>query len=158
MKDKMQSLHLQEMMQQCRRHPEYVLALPFFMLKKKRMKNLAKGDLLLLGHDFLDLFLLKGKEVCARAVLESSGKTLKIKIKSLVKESENTYDSKKYEKILCSFGSLQSRKLETGHKVEISTIDMENVTLFAENQKVAEATLVTVDNEIALEITEVADE
>ena len=50
---------------------------------------------------------------------------------------------------------LQSRKLEVGHKIDIAQLDLEEVTLFTEGKKRAEAKLVKVDDEIAIQIIKV---
>jgi len=155
MKAKMQSLHLQEMMQKHRRHPEYDLVLPTFLLKKKNFSAMKKNDVLLLGLAQLDLSLTQEGTFCAKVILDAQGETMKLKISSLKEESVDTNHSKKYENISCSFGKIQSRQIEVGHKVEISAVDLEHVSLTVEKKKVAEAVLVMVDEEIALKITEV---
>ena len=155
MKAKMQSLHLQEMMQKHRRHPEYDLVLPAFWMKKKNLSAMKKNDVLLLGLAQLDLSLTQEGTFCAKVILDAQGETMKLKISSLKEEGVNTNHSKKYETIVCSFGKIQSRQIEVGHKVEISAVDLEHVSLTVEKKKVAEAVLVMVDEEIALKITEV---
>ena len=155
MKAKMQSLHLQEMMQKHKHHPEYDLVLPTFLLKKKNFASMKKNDLLLIGLNHLDLALYQEGAFCAKVLLDSHGETMKLKIASLEEEPSSTTNSKKYESILSSFGKIQSRQLEVGHKVEISVVDLQHVSLYVKQTEVAKATLVMVDEEIALKITEV---
>lgn len=158
MKGETQSVHLQKMMQQHKRYPEYELALPLFSIKKKNLKKIAEGDVLLLGLDFLDLLLLKEREVCAKLTVESVADSVKLRITSLVEESENTTNSKKYENILSTFATLQIRKLEVGHRVEVPTSEINEIALFSHQRKCFKGLLVTVDDEIAIEITEVLNE
>ena len=155
MKDETQSLHLQKMMKKHKVNPEYTLVLPLMAVKKKSLKKLERGDVLLLGLERLELALMKDDLFCARVGVDSSAGSLKLEIISLDKADVNTNDSKKYEKLFCAFGKLQSRKLEVGHKVEISAKEMETVELFTGEKKLATASLVSVDSEIAIEIKEV---
>lgn len=155
MKGETQSLHLQKMMKKHKVNPEYTLVLPSMAVKKKSLKKLERGDVLLLGLERLELSLMKDDLFCARMVVDSSAGSLKLEIISLDELDVNTSDSKKYEKLFCSFGKLQSRKLEVGHKIEISAKEMETVELFTGEKKLAIAALVSVDNEIAIEIKEV---
>ena len=157
MKAKMQSLQLQEMMQQHKRHPEYDLVLPSFLLKKKKLRTLKANDILLLGLAHLELELHQEGISCAAVDLDSHGETLKVKITKINNTLADTFTAKKYEKITCSFGKIQSRQLEVGHKVEVSVLNMNKVTLYVDNTKIAEAKLVMADEEIALNIIEVND-
>ena len=158
MKGETQSVHLQKMMQQQKRYPEYELALPSFSIKKKNFKKMGQGDVLLLGLDLLDLVLLKEGEVCAELTVEHVADSVKLRISSLAESTVNTNDSKKYENILPIFTTLQIRKLEVGHKVEVPTSEIREITLFNEHEKSFKGLLVTVDDEIAIEIAEVLNE
>ena len=155
MKAKMQSLHLQQMMQKHKRHPEYDLALSPFHLKKKDISALKEDDVLLLGLDNLALCLYKEGTFCANVALDHAEERVKVEIKSLEELSGKVPSSKKYENILATFGKIQSRQMEAGHKIEISMLELQEVTLTVNSKKVAKAALVAVDEEIALKITEV---
>jgi len=155
MKGETQTAHLQKMMQKHKHYPEYDLVLPFFYIKKKNLKGLEAGDILLLGLDVMDLYFAQEGKYCAKVKLENHSETVKICIEALIKEMIVPNDSKKYEKIYCALGRLQCRKLEVGHKVELSAVELNNVELFLAAKKLADAKLVSVDDEIAIEITEV---
>jgi len=155
MKGETQSAHLQKMMHQHKRYPEYELVLPPFSIRKKSLKKMGQGDVLLLGLDFLDLELLKEGETCAKVTVEHVAESTKLRIVSLPETSYNTNDSKKYEKLVAIFTTLQIRKLEVGHKVEIPSVEIGEMALFSGNEKCFKGRLVTVDDEIAIEITEV---
>jgi len=155
MKGETQSVHLQKMMQQHKRYPEYELAFPPFSVKKKSLKKMGQGDVLLLGLDFLDLVLLKEGEVCAKVSVEHVAESTKLRIVSLEETLDNTNDSKKYEKLMAVFATLQIRKLDVGHKVEVPTSEIREIKLFTGGKKCLKGLLVAVDDEIAIEITEV---
>jgi len=155
MKGETQSIHLQKMMQQRKCYPEYALALPLFPIKKKSFKKITKSDVLLVGLDHLDLILLKEGEICAKVAVENVADSTKLRISSLVETSENTIDSKKYKNLLPVFATLQIRKLEVGHKVEIPTVEINETEIFSGHEKCFKGVLVMVDDEIAIEITEV---
>ena len=155
MKGETQTVHLQKMMQKHKRYPEYELALPRFSIKKKSLKKMTQGDVLLLGLDFLDLVLLKEGGICAKVSVEHVAESVKLRIVSLVEISDKPNNSKKYENLLPVFSTLQIRKLEVGHKVEVPTSEINEVTLFSDSEKYGKGLLVTVDDEIAIEITEV---
>jgi len=152
-----QSVRLQQMMQQRKCYPEYALALPLFSIKKKNLKKMDQGDVLLLGFDFLDLVLLKEGEICAKVSVENVADSTRLRISSLEESTVNKYDSKKYENILPIFTTLQIRKLEVAHKVEIPTSEIREITLFNDHEKSFKGLLVMVDDEIAIEITEVCN-
>ncbi len=155
MKGETQSVHLRQMMQRQQHLPEYSLVMPLFALKRKSLKKLESADLLLLGSEQLELYLQKGAALVAKAVVENSGESVKLSIVSLEEVVVNTSDSKKYENIVASFGAVQCRTLEVGHKIELSQTDLQEVTLFTGEVQQAKGLLVTVDDEIAVKITEV---
>jgi hypothetical protein len=159
-KGETQTLHLQKMMQRHKVYPEYTLTLPLFSMKKKALKKLERGEVLLLGLDFLDLMFVKEGKMYAKAVQENVGKSVKIEITSVEETSMDPDDNKKYETVLATLSKVQCRVLEVGHKVEVSMEELTEVDLFLmfeepQSQKFARGTLVTVDDEIAIEITEV---
>ena len=156
MRGKTQSLHLAKMMERHKFYPEYELVLPLLFVKKNKMKKLSKDDVLLLGDDCLNLKLLKDDAFCGNVKIEESSNSRVIKIVDIESYMAITGNSKKYEPLKCSFSFLQSRVFEVGHKIDISSIDLEKVNLFVGNKKVAEGSLVNVDDEIAIEITKVS--
>ena len=155
MRGETQSVRLAEMMQKHKLYPEYELTLPFLLVKKNSLKKLSKGDVLLLGDHNLNLKLLKEDGLLGNVEIEESENSRKIKIVDIQEHSELTTHSKKYETVKCSFSFLQSRSFEVGHKIDISSTDLAKVNLILGNKKLAEAKLVNVDEEIAIEITKV---
>lgn len=155
MRGETQSVHLAEMMQKHKLYPEYELMLPFLLVKKNSLKKISKGDVFLFGDVNLNLKLLEESGSFGNVEIEESRNSRKIKIVNIQNQTELSNHSKKYETLKCSFGFLQSRSFEVGHKIDISSIDLGRVNLFVNTEKLAEGKLVNVDEEIAIEITKV---
>ena len=157
MKVENQALRLEKLMQKHQCHPEYEVCFPPVSVKKSALKKLTAGDLLLLGLERMELQLLSKEDGCAKAVLSSYDKGMTIRITEHLKSPVKHVDSRKYKNLLISLGKLNSRVLEIGHTVETMQIDPEKVLLYAEEKLVAKGRLVTVDDEIAVEIKEVKE-
>jgi hypothetical protein len=156
MRGETQSLHLVKMMQKRKLYPEYELILPCLLVKKNSIKKLSKGDILLVGDDRLNLNLLKDDGSFANVEIEEGENSRKIKIIDIQIYTGLSDHSKKYEIVKCSFDFLQSRTFEVDHKIDISSVNLKKVNLIIKNKKVAEGSLVNVDEEIAIEITKVS--
>ena len=150
MKAETQADHLKKMMQAKNFYPSYELTLPFFSMKRSALTALNVNDVLLVGLIRLELLVLKEKKVCAIAKLDKKG----VEVIEL-KDEAIAVDTKKYETIKSSFGTLQSRKLEVGYRLDTLELDMEEVKLFIEDEKIAKGKLVTVNDELAILITKV---
>jgi len=155
MRGETQALHLAKMMQKHKLYPEYELALSPIQVKKNSLKKLSKGDILLLGLDSLEMILLEEGKTCASVVMNETENSSKIKITQLNKSTTEQSDSKKYQTVKISFGVLQSRKLEVGHKIEIAQLNLQEVSLHVDGKNIAKGSLVNVDEEIAIQIDEV---
>ena len=155
MKAETQANALASLVQKKKHYPEYELILPPFEVKRSNLKKLELGDVLLVGLDTLPLSLLSGSYVCANVQLVHEESIHKLKITNLEKDTLQQEHTKKYETVKCSFGMLQSRKLEVGYKVGIAQLDLQKVSLFVKDKNIAEGRLVKVDDEIAIEITKV---
>jgi len=155
MKSETQFSHLQNKIQKYKCYPEYDLVLAPFNIKKKNLKNLKTGDVLLLGLDILILYFMQKNKICATLKLEKHNTIVKVRIESLNTIDINRENGKKWKKIYCSLDHVQCRKLEVGHTVTLNTEALKFVELFHSDLKIADAKLISVDNEIAIEITEV---
>ncbi len=155
MKGETQAIHLEKMMQKHKLYPEYELALSPIEVKKNSIKKLTKGEVFLLGLDSLNLILIEEGEICANAVIKKSENSSKLKIIQLKRSTIEQGDSKKYETIKISFGMIQVRKLEIGHTIGITSLNLQEVTLVVDDENIAKGSLVNVDEEIALQIDEV---
>ncbi len=155
MRGESQAMRLEKMMQKQHPFPVYELALPLMQIKKKSLKKLSKKDILLLGLSSLELVLLSENKLCAKVMLNISENNSKIEIIEIESNSVDTYDSKKYEILKCSFGKVQSRKLEIGHTLGITALNLNKVDLIIADKNIAKCSLVNVDEEIAIEIEKV---
>jgi len=155
MKAETQANALASLVQKKKHYPEYELILPPFEIKQSSLKKLDVGDVLLVGLETFTLLLVSGSDICAYVKIVTEENMYKLKITNLEKDTLQQEHTKKYEKIKCSFGMLQSRKLEVGYKVSISQLNLQKVRLFVKEKNIAEARLVEVDDEIAIEITKV---
>jgi len=157
MKAETQANSLASLVQKKKKYPEYELALLPFEVKQSKLKKLEVGDVLLVGLGQLELVLFTEVELCANVRMFTDENTQKIKITYLYNDTLKQEHTKKYETVKCSFGRLQSRKLEVGYKVSISQLNLQEVKLFVKDKNIAEGTLVKVDDEIAIQVTKVND-
>ncbi len=155
MKAETQAVHLEKMVQKHKLYPEYELALPLFAAKYSALKKLSEEDILLLGLSMLEFILIFKDNICARAILNESQSSQKIKITSLEKDILKQEDTKKYAYIKCLFTTLQVNKLEVDSKISIAQVDLYSVKLYVQDKYIADGTLVAVDDEIAVKIKEV---
>ena len=154
MRGETQAVHLSKIMQSHKLYPEYELVFPFVKIKKKSVKKMTKNDIVLLGLETFNMCLLSEKNMCANVSLVKEQNSRKLKIISL--ENMNyASKSQKYEILKCSLGMIQSRKIEIGHKIDISSLHLDEVLLSVEEKTIAKGFLVTIDNEIAIQIREV---
>jgi hypothetical protein len=149
-----QANRLEVMMQKHHFYPEYTLSLPPFEMKKSALKALKKGDILLLGLDRLTLVLLDIKGVCAEVMIEDHNSIDRLKIIALCKDPAE-HVSKKYQLVTVSFGEIQSRKLEVGHVIGTMDLNFDDLSIVVEQKKIAQGSLVNVENKIALQINEI---
>ena len=134
---------------------KYELILPLFKVKQSTLKKLKVGDVLLVGLDALRLCLVSGSNIYASAKIVSEKKIYKLKINTLQTYTFAQPYTEKYQKIKCSFGFIQSKKLEIDNNVSIKDINLKKVKIFVEEKNIAEAVLVKINNEIAIEVTKV---
>jgi len=155
MKSETQAFYLAKMMQEHTRYPKYELSLPLVAVRKSKLKKLAVDDVFLLGLDILEFVLMDGENICAKLVLKQMGNMHEIEIYNLYTGSGKQIDSKKYKTLISSFGTVQSKVLEVGHRIDITQFDLKKVDLIVKGMKLAEGSLLTVDEEIAIKIDKV---
>jgi len=155
MKAETQANALASLVQKKKQYSEYELILPLFEVKQSNLEKLNVGDVLLMGLETFILLLVLGSDIYAYVKIVNEENMYKLKIINLKKDTLKQEHTKKYEKVKCSFGMLQSRKLEVGYKVSMNDIHLQKAKLFVKNKNIAEAKLVVVDDEIAIEITKV---
>ena len=155
MKSETQAFHLAKMMQDHTLYPKYELTLPLVTIRSKKIKNLFLNDVLLLGLNVLEFVLMDTERICANVVLKDIENIHELEIINLDEDTLYPIDSKKYEALKLSFGTVQSKVLEVGHTIDITHIDLGKVSLVSEDKKLAEGSLINVDNEIAIKIDKV---
>jgi hypothetical protein len=155
MKSETQAYHLAKMMLEQTRCPRYELTLPLVALHNKKLKKLAVDDVLLLGFDVLEFVLMDGERSCAKLLLTQSEDKHELETTGFPNEPVKQLDSKKYKTLKLSFGTVQSKVLDVGHRIDIAQLDLTKVTLVLEGKTIADGFLVTVDEEIAIQIKKV---
>jgi hypothetical protein len=154
MKGKTQANRLSELMQKKGYLPSYELALPLVTVRSSSMKKLASEDILLLGLHCLECVLMQHDTICANVVLVKENNRHVLEVIEL-KEAVQPYDNKKYENMKISFGMIQSRLISVGHTIDIAQINIGKVALLLNEKKIATASLINVDGEIAVKIDKV---
>ncbi|NOR56550.1 MAG: hypothetical protein GQ531_10110 [Sulfurovum sp.] len=154
-KDETQVDRLTQMMQKQRFIPSYEVLLPLVSLSSKAYGDLALNDVLMLGLEKLELLLVKEGMIYAKAKLLKFGTVLELEIVELSEKPINPSDSKKYEVLKLSFGFVQCKVLEKDSRLRAEQINFKEVSLILKDIKIAEATLVLVDEKIALHIDKV---
>jgi hypothetical protein len=154
MNGKTQANRLSELMQKKGHLPSYELALPLVTVRSSSLKKLASEDVLLLGLKRLECVLIQEGRLCASVVLIKQNKRYVLEVIE-EKEVVKTYESKKYENIKLSFGMIQSRIISVGHTIDLAQINVKNVSLVLHEKKIATASLINVDGEIAVQIDKV---
>lgn len=155
MKHETQALHLAKMMQKHLPYKSYDLTFPLVTVRSNKLKNLSLNDVLLTGFDRLELLLMYGDTICAKIRFKSIHDRHGAEIVDIEEESIKQNDSKKYKILKISFGTVQSKAFKIGSTIDITDIDLEQVTLLSEDKTIAEGSLVNVDEEIAIQIKKV---
>ncbi|MFT7824343.1 MAG: FliM/FliN family flagellar motor C-terminal domain-containing protein [Sulfurimonas sp.] len=153
MKGETQANRLERLMIKRQVYPKYTLALPLIEVKKSDIKKLRKGDILLLGLDSFQLILLDEQRICAEVKLKHSEGELEVI--ALNDEEDEPCMNKKYWLLILSFGTVESRKLVVGQAIKTTNMRFDQLIIQANNRKIAEGSLVTVDNKMAVQINEV---
>ena len=155
MKSETQAFHLAKMMQDHTHYPKYELALPLVSVRSKKLKNLSLDDVLLLGLNVLEFVLMDAESMCGNVVLKDMENIHELEIIHMDEDTSYPIDSKKYDTLKLSFGIVQSKVLDLGHRIDITQLDLKKVDLMVEDKKLAEGSLINVDNEIAIKIDKV---
>lgn len=153
MKGETQANRLEMLMIKHHVYQKYTLALPLVEAKKSDIKKLQKGDILLLGLDCFQLVLLDDQGICAEVKLKDSYGD--IEVIALNDEEDEQRMNKKYRVLTLSFGTVESRKPAIGQSIKVTDMRFDKLMIQVNNRNIAEGSLVTVDNRIAVQIDEV---
>ena len=152
MKSETQALHLAKMMQKYIHTPEYELALPFVRIRKSILKKLSVNDVLLLDVNVLEFILVEDNIIYADLALQHVEGNYEIVVTHLHNKAIVYNESRKYETLKLSFGKCEIKSFEVGKCLKLSLFDLEKIMLISDGEKIAEGSLVNVDNELGLKI------
>ncbi len=147
-----QAHHLAKMMQKYIHNLEYELALPFVRIRRSKLKKLSVNDVLLLDVNVLEFILLEEDVIYADLVLQGVEGSYSIVITHLHNKAIVSNESQKYKTIKLSFGKCQMKSFEVGSSLELTQFGLEKIMLISGDRKIAEGSLVNVDNKLALKI------
>ena len=152
-----QANRLAQLIQKQGNLPHYELALPLVTVRSSSLKKLDINSILLLGMNDLECVLMDNNAICATVVLVKLPYSYAMKVLKIDKEPVVQQDSKKSEMIKLSFGKVQSRTLDIGYTIDVSQVNLEKVTLVYREKKIATASLINVEGEIAVKIDKVEE-
>ena len=144
-----QANHLAKRISQYTHYPKYELTLPFVTLDLTYLEELEKDDVVLLKQKVLSFLLLKDDIVVAKGVLKEHNALFICKITELLEECLPL------DVVKISLGKISSKALDIGLNIDILSIDFEKVTLHYQGKKLAKASLINVEDNIALKIQKV---
>ncbi len=150
-----QANRLAQFMQKKGNFPSYELALPLVMVRSSDIKKMNTNDIFLLGLEYFECILIKDSSICAKVLLSLHNNRYSLKVKDNKNEKILSYSGKKYERLLFLFGSVKSRSLQIGHTIDISQHELEKIRVIHKNNKIADASLVSVEGELAIQIGKV---
>ncbi len=152
MQNETQALHLAKMMQKYTHNPQYELALPFVRIRRSTLKKLSMNDVLLLEMNVLEFILVEGDVIYADLTLQRVEGSYVIVITHLHDKAIVPNENHKYKTIKLSFGKCQMKSFEVGKSLALTQFDLEKIMLISDDKKIAEGSLVNVDNELAIKI------
>jgi len=155
MRRESQAYRLEKLVRKNPSYPLYELCFPPVLIRKKAFKKLQPNDLLLIGMDRMEMSLLSEHHGCAKVLLSGDKTHQTLQVTGSFGKTRRETHSKKYKIIKILLALLQSSSLERGHRIETTQIDFDHISLYTEEGKIADARLVTVDDEIAVQIKEV---
>ncbi len=155
MRGETQALHLAKMMQNYISSDRYELALPLVMVRRSKLKKLQVNDVLLLELKVLKFVLIEGETIYAELLLKHVTGADILEIVNIDKKTIKRSDSNKHEVIKFSFGLCKMKNLAVGNHLDMAQFYENNIMLMLNKKKLAECSLVTIDNEIAVKINKV---
>ena len=131
---------------------EYELVFPLVSMATKAVKKLTSEDVLLLGFDSLELYAVKDDMVCAKLRLLSLENQHFLEVYSIEKERFSQENTPKYKNIKLSLSKIEKMSMQLGHRIDMSELNLKEVTLIEGTKALAKCSLVKVDEELALSI------
>ena len=132
------------------------VCLPPFEIKRSSLEKLARGDILVLPTQRLEVAIYgEGDHIVAYGLYGNYSDIPSILIVEHSPKPLSPNDSKKYELLKISFGGVEKRELVQGKIVKLHQDKMYDATLYRGKEQIAYASLVQVDKKAALQIREV---
>ena len=153
-----QANRLAKLMAKQQHIPSYELAFPPISIRSTKFQKLEVGDIFLLGLKHFTCLLLDDTMIYAEVTLCHEDNREYFKITKRIKAPDLSSGSKKYETVKCTFGNIQCRVLEVGHRIDIGSLDLHHVDVIYNGKRFATASLVNVNDEIAVKINKINKE
>ena len=155
MKADTQAVHLEKLMQEKKSLSSYKLALPFYKIMRSDIKTLSQNSIVLLGLKSLECVLLSDENTITKLKRLKSTSTLDFEIMTTSKIVPLKDDVEKYARVSCILKSIEIASLNLKTMITIEDIDFMHVEVYFDGVPQAEGKLVSVNDEIAIEITKV---
>jgi len=134
--------------------PRYNIILPPFSIKKGTQQNLQQNSVIDIAMQNLELWMIDDSSMLvAKLSLQKDGRHYKLLITEVTQESLETKEYKKA--FFASLGYIQSRSIELNHKIDISSLNFEDISIRQNTKLLAKAKLVWLNQKISLQITKV---
>lgn len=133
-------------------NPQYELAFPLVSIRRSKLKKLGLNDVLLLGVSVLEFILLEEDVIYADLAHQRVEGNDVIVITHLHNKTIVPNENHKHETLKLSLGKCQMKSFEVGKNVALAQFDLEKIMLISDEKKIAEGSLVNVDNALALKI------
>ena len=147
-----QALRLRELVRQRKGLLSYTLSLYPVAVKRRALKTLQEGDLLLLKSKALSLSLsMEGRVVASCDLLVDAGRK-RIRVTDLTEIPDIAPEGKKYEILLPQIAVVESPQIAAGDLIDIGDVDIDQITLIHRGREVASGHLVVADKRIAVMI------
>ena len=147
MKTQTQACRLTQMMQASKHYKSYELVLPFIKVSHSVLKKIEVGDIWLLDLETFTINVVEDGLIIAELVLVSVGECYLFK---LVK-----YLDDKVVNVKCVLGTIPKQKLEYNKNIEVRNVDLIHIDIIDKERVIANATLVNVEDKIAVKIDKV---
>jgi ribosomal protein L17 len=152
-----QATRLASLMQKHHTLPSYELALPLVTVLSSRLDSLKIEDILLLKQKRFTCILINNDTIFAEMILAKEHNRYVMKVVDLAKRKMPKTRRKLHDVLKLSFGNVYCSALQIGEVIEVSHIDLLRVQLVRKNKNIAEAFLLNVDGELALQIDKVIE-
>jgi len=150
-----QAVRLAQMVQKHGTHKSYELALPLVEVSSNKLKKLSVGDVFLLGLDSLEMILIDGETMYGSVALKNLRSHYYLELIALKEAQTSSAKRKKFVNLRFSCGEVKIQTLKVGHTIEMEQVDLKKINLVLENKNIAEGSLISVDDEIAVKIDKV---